>query len=93
MMKVEYKYNHQLLDITETANGEDIEFTITLSDTNLKKGLKKVREYFEDNKVLTDIHYYIHPNNNYQIIVRSDFYNEFLIQLFRQELLQEIKWV
>ncbi|MEO2074154.1 MAG: hypothetical protein ABGX20_01975 [Bacillus sp. (in: firmicutes)] len=92
-MKVEYKYNPQLLDITETANGEDIEFTITLSDTNLKKGLKKVREYFEDNKVLTDIHYYIHPNNNYQIIVRSDFYNEFLIQLFRQELLQEIKWV
>lgn len=92
MMKVEYKYNPQLLDITETANGEDIEFTITLSDTNLKKGLKKVREYFEDNKVLTDIHYYIHPNNNYQIIVRSDFYNEFLIQLFRQELLQEIKW-
>lgn len=92
-MKVEYKYNPQFLDISETANGEDIEFTITLSDTNLKKGLKKVREYFEDNKVLTDIHYYIHPNNNYQIIVRSDFYNEFLIQLFRQELLQEIKWV
>lgn len=91
-MKVEYKYNPQLLDISETANGEDIEFTIALLDTNLKKGLKKVREYFEDNKVLTDIHYYIHPNNNYQIIVRSDFYNEFLIQLFRQELLQEIKW-
>ncbi|WP_413302477.1 hypothetical protein AA0X95_23970 [Bacillus sp. 1P10SD] len=93
MMKVEYKYDPQLLNIKENANGDDIEFTITLLDSQLKKGLKQVREYFEDNKVLTDIHYYIHPNNNYQIIVRSDFYNEFLIQLFRQELLQEIKWV
>lgn len=92
MMKVEYKYDAQLLDIKETTNGDDLEFTITLLDNQLKKGLKLVREYFEENKILTDIHYYIHPNNRYQIIVRKDFYNEFLIQLFRQQLLQEIKW-
>lgn len=92
MMKVEYKYDAQLLDIIETVNGDDFEFTITLLDNQLKKGLKLVREYFEENKILTDIHYYIHPNNRYQIIVRKDFYNEFLIQLFRQQLLQEIKW-
>ncbi|MCM3725527.1 hypothetical protein M3226_07510 [Neobacillus cucumis] len=52
----------------------------------------EVRQYFDDNSVLTDIHYYIHPNNNYQVIVRNDFYNEFIIQLFRQQLLKEIKW-
>jgi hypothetical protein len=92
MMKVEYKYDAQLLEIKETTNGDDLEFTITLLDNQLKKGLKLVREYFEENKILTDIHYYIHPNNKYQIIVRKDFYNEFLIQLFRQQLLQEIKW-
>jgi hypothetical protein len=92
MMKVEYKYDAQLLEIKETTNGDDLEFTITLLDNQLKKGLKLVREYFEENKILTDIHYYIHPNNRYQIIVRKDFYNEFLIQLFRQGLLQEIKW-
>ena len=93
MMKVEYKYDAQILEINETTNGDDLEFTITLLDNQLKKGLKLVREYFEENKILTDIHYYIHPNNRYQIIVRKDFYNEFLIQLFRQQLLQEIKWV
>jgi hypothetical protein len=92
MMKVEYKYDAQLLDIKETTNGDDLEFTITLLDNQLKKRLKLVREYFEENKILTDIHYYIHPNNRYQIIVRKDFYNEFLIQLFRQGLLQEVKW-
>ncbi|WP_166243067.1 MULTISPECIES: hypothetical protein [Bacillaceae] len=92
MMKVLYKYDEKLLDLKETANGDDIEFSINLHNSEFKKNLKKVREFFEENKVLTDIHYYIHPNNKYQVIVRKDFYNEFLIQLFRQELLQEIKW-
>ncbi|MFJ7727944.1 hypothetical protein ACIQXV_17590 [Neobacillus sp. NPDC097160] len=92
-MKVAYKFDEKLLDLNETANGEDIEFSIILFNSELKKSLKKVREYFEENKVLTDIHYYIHPNNNYQVIVRKDFYNEFLIQLFRQQLLKEIVWI
>ncbi|MFJ5715109.1 hypothetical protein [Neobacillus sp. NPDC093127] len=91
-MNIDYKYDENLLELKEIANGDDIEFLITLFDSELKKRLIKVREFFEDNKILTDIHYYIHPNNKYQVIVRKDFYNEFLIQLFRQELLQEIKW-
>lgn len=93
MMKVIYKYDEKLLDIKETANEDDIEFSIDLYNSEYKKNLKKVREFFEENKVLTDIHYYIHPNNKYQVIVRKDFYNEFLIQLFKEELLLEIKWV
>ncbi|MEH7335723.1 hypothetical protein V7161_24160 [Neobacillus drentensis] len=92
-MKTEYKYNEQLLEITETVNGDDIEISITLIDSELKKNLKKVRDFFDENKVISDIYFYIHPNNKYQIIVRKDFYNEFIIQLFRQELLKEIKWV
>ncbi|WP_066068140.1 hypothetical protein [Neobacillus soli] len=92
-MRVEYKYDEKLLELKETANGDDIEFSIILLDSELKKRLTKVRAFFEENKTLTDILYYIHPNNRYQVIVRKDFYNEFLIQLFRQQLLLEIKWV
>ncbi|MDN3018828.1 hypothetical protein PH210_21805 [Paenibacillus sp. BSR1-1] len=92
-MKTEYNYNEQLLEITETVNGDDIEISITLFDSQLKKNLKKVREFFDENDVISDIYFYIHPNNKYQIIVRQDFYNEFFIQLFRQQLLTEIKWV
>jgi hypothetical protein len=91
-MKLEYKYDEKLVELRETANGDDIEFSITLFNSELKKRIIKVREFFEENKVLTDIHYYIHTNNRYQVIVRNDFYNEFIIQLFRQQLLQEIKW-
>ncbi|QCJ41597.1 hypothetical protein FAY30_06730 [Bacillus sp. S3] len=92
-MKVTYKYDENVLGIKESANGDDIEFSITLLNSELKKNMKKVRDFFDENKVLTDIHYYLHPNNKYQVIVRSDFYNEFLIQLFKQQLLTEIAWV
>ena len=92
-MKTEYKYNEQLLEISETVNGDDIEISIALIDSELKKNLKKVRDFFDENKVISDIYFYIHPNNKYQIIVRKDFYNEFIIQLFRQQLLKEIKWI
>ncbi|MEH7415200.1 hypothetical protein V7266_07935 [Neobacillus drentensis] len=91
-MKVEYTYDKSLIELNETANGNDIEFSITLFDNELKNKLMKVRQYFDANRVLTDIHYYIHPNNHYQVIVRNDFYNEFIIQLFSQQLLKEIKW-
>ncbi|MEH7356075.1 hypothetical protein V7150_21315 [Neobacillus drentensis] len=91
-MKAAYKYDDKLLELRETANEEDIEFSITLLNSELKKRMIKVREFFEENKVLTDIHYYIHPNNRYQVIVRKDIYNEFIIQLFRQQLLKEITW-
>ncbi|WP_312475922.1 hypothetical protein [Neobacillus sp.] len=92
-MNVEYKYDEKLLELKEFVNGDDIEFLITLHDSKLKKKIVKVREFFEENRVLTDIHYYIHPNNRYQVIVRKDYYNEFIIQLFRQQLVKELIWV
>ncbi|CAH2713658.1 hypothetical protein BACCIP111895_00794 [Neobacillus rhizosphaerae] len=92
-MNVEYKYDENLLELKEFVNGDDIEFLITLHDSKLKEKIVKVREFFEENRVLTDIHYYIHPNNRYQVIVRKDYYNEFIIQLFRQQLVKELIWV
>ncbi|WP_423801395.1 hypothetical protein [Neobacillus sp. SAB-20_R2A] len=92
-MKVEYKLNEKLIELTEKKNGDDFEFSITLLSKEQKKGIEKVRQYFDDNKVLTDIHFYIHANNRYQVIVRNDFYNDFLIQLFKEQFLLEVKWV
>jgi hypothetical protein len=93
MMKVEYKYNEQFLELKETPNGDDFEFTLTFVDHKWKKKIEEIREYFDTNNILTDIHFYIHPNNRFQIIVRKDFYNEFIMQLFKQQIVEEIKWV
>ncbi|MEH7107682.1 hypothetical protein [Bacillus sp. JJ1764] len=92
-MKISYKYNDQILQMNEALNGDDVEFFITLLDVQFKQRLQKVQAYFEENKVLTDLFVYPHQNNRYQIIVKKDFYNEFLIQLFKQQLLDEIKWI
>jgi hypothetical protein len=91
-MKVEYTYDQNLLELKESINGNEVEFQIRLFDSELKNKLKKVRQYFDENKVLTDIYFYIHPNNSYQVIVRRDYYDEFIIQLFTQQLLKELKW-
>ena len=92
-MKATYKYDKQFLSLEETSNGEDFEFTLTFVDKNWRKKIEKIREHFDANNILTDIHFYIHPNNRFQVIVRKDFYNEFIIELFRQQIVQEIKWL
>ena len=92
-MKATYKYDKQFLSLEETLNGEDFEFTLTFVEKNWRKKIEKIREHFDANNILTDIHFYIHPNNRFQVIVRKDFYNEFIIELFRQQIVQEIKWI
>jgi len=92
-MKATYKYDKQFLSLEETSNGEDFEFILTFVEKNWRKKIEKIREHFDANNILTDIHFYIHPNNRFQVIVRKDFYNEFIIELFRQQIIQEIKWV
>ena len=40
-MKIEYKYDEKLLIVKETANGNDIEFTITLYSKDLKPPFRR----------------------------------------------------
>jgi hypothetical protein len=91
-MKLVYTFDEKLINLKETPNGEDVEFTLTLLDIDLKNHLKNIREYFNSNNIVTDVQVYIHPKNEYQIIVRKDFYYDFLLQLFKQQLLLELKW-
>jgi hypothetical protein len=92
-MKLVYKYDEKLFKLEETPNGDDIEFSLTLFEKELKQSFVKVREYFDANNILTAIQVYTHPNNLYQIIVRKDFYHDFIVQLFKQQILLEVKWV
>ena len=92
-MELYYQFDQTMLDLKESPNGEDVEFTLQIFNDELKNRLTEIRKYFNTNKILTDVHVYIHPNNRYQIIVRKDFRLEFILQLFKQQLVREIKWV
>lgn len=92
-MKLDYQYNESLLVLNEMPNGNDVEFQLDLRSKEVKPRLAKVEEYFSQNAITTDVLVYAHKNLQFQIIVRKDFYEDFLLQLFKQQLLLELKWV
>ncbi|MGG5253492.1 hypothetical protein ACQYAD_08350 [Neobacillus sp. SM06] len=92
-MKLTYKFNEDVMKLTEAKNGADIEFNITFLTNEFKPQIEKVEKHFSENQVITDVLVYAHKNHHYQIIVRKDFYDEFIIELFKHRLLLEVKWV
>lgn len=87
-----YKYNDAIMALKEIRNGDDIEFHLTFYRQELKTKLLKIKEFFDQNDILTDLLIYTHSDKHIQVIVRKDFYLDFLLQLFKQQLLEEIKW-
>lgn len=80
------------MELKEAKNGDDFEFNLTLFDKDLKKQLAKVKKYFDENDILTDLLVYTHSDKHVQIIVREDFYEDFILQLFKHQLIDEVKW-
>lgn len=92
-MIISYEYDKKALEINEENNGDDYEFQITLFDKSLAKNLHDVRNSFENNKVYTDAYFFKKMNHDYQIIVNKTYYNDFIIQLFKEQLLQKVNWI
>ncbi|WP_129730424.1 hypothetical protein [Ectobacillus funiculus] len=81
------------LSLSEKKNGKDIEFTIVIEDiARYDSAIKKVRQHFDGNRVYTDVLFYIHKDNEYQIIVRHDYYIDFILYLFKYQLIQSLSW-
>lgn len=51
-----------------------------------------MRNFFDENDVYTDVLFYAYANHKFQVIVRQDYYNDFVIELMRHHLLQSIEW-
>ncbi len=89
---LKYRNNSDIIDISETANGNDVEFHIVLKKESDAGKMNQIQAYFEGNRVLTDVLFYVHVNNRYQIIVRSDYHVEFVLQLMKHRLLEGVDW-
>ncbi|MGA8943172.1 MAG: hypothetical protein WB502_10705 [Thermoactinomyces sp.] len=93
-MKLVYRYNPDILKIEEKPDGKDVEFNIQiLKETPYLNELRKVRNFFDENDVYTDVLFYAYADHKFQVIVRQDYYNDFIIELIRHHLLQSIEWV
>ncbi|WP_409300214.1 hypothetical protein [Peribacillus sp. SCS-155] len=88
-----YRFNEDELYIKEIENGNDVEFNIQFPpQSTLMEELKKIERHFDDNRVHTDVLFYVYPNHEYRVIVRHDYYTDFVLALMKHRLLQSVEW-
>ncbi|MCL6457014.1 MAG: hypothetical protein K6T85_03320 [Gorillibacterium sp.] len=93
-MKLTYRFNREQIHILETVNGFDTEFEIKiLEDGPLVAGIKEIEKVFEDNRVYTDVMFYVYEHHHYKVIVRKDYYDQFILALMQYRLLLSVEWV
>jgi hypothetical protein len=91
---LKYEYDRNDLQIQETQNGDDIEFTIQVfNEQEVISKLKAVRDHFEDNDIYTDVLFYSYANQRYSAIVRPEFYTDFVLQLMKFRIFNRVEWV
>lgn len=91
-MNVIYEYDNDKLEIRERGNGNDTEFIIKVKDPVYDQNIHAVRNFFDYNKIYTDVYFYTHSDHSYQIIVREDYYIDFILQLFKYQILKSLRW-
>ncbi|MED0675483.1 hypothetical protein ABEV55_03270 [Aneurinibacillus thermoaerophilus] len=90
---ISYQYDTNALTIEEQKNELDTEFILKVKDVDgIIPALRKVRAFFDQDKVYTDVIFYPHPNHEYQIIVRQDYYIDFLLALFKNKIIHTLEW-
>jgi hypothetical protein len=90
---LKYEYDHSVIQINEVKNENDVEFHIhILQEESYLDRIKKVQHVFEDDRVYTDVLFYIYANHEYRVIVRRDYYDDFVLELMKQRLLTSVKW-
>lgn len=89
---LKYEFDQDVIQIRETANEEDVEFHIHILEEQYLKDMKEIQREFEDNRVYTDVLFYIYANHEYQVIVRKDHYTAFVLELMKHRLLRSVEW-
>ncbi|MDF2714016.1 MAG: hypothetical protein K0R28_941 [Paenibacillus sp.] len=92
-MKLHYQWDPSVVEIQESRNGDDTEFQIKLLlEQPYEASMRQIQKYFEANETHTDVLFYVYPEHQYQVIVRKDFYADFLTELLKHRLLLSLEW-
>jgi hypothetical protein len=90
---IHYESSQKGFTLTEQQNDEDIEFTIVIKDIErYLPAMKQLRDFYNADDVYTDVLFYVHKDNEYQIIVRHDMYVDFVLRLFKHKFISRIAW-
>lgn len=90
---LKYQCVQEGFTLTEKKNNEDYEFMIRIKDVErYLPAMKEIREHFEGDDVHTDVLFYTMQNHEYRIIVRQDYYIEFILYLFKVQFVSSVSW-
>ena len=88
-----YQFDTDTIEIKEEKNAEDITFHIHILKPDVHcANLKKVYAFYEDNNVYTDVLFYGLKDHEYQLIVRKDYYEDFILTLMKFQILTGVTW-
>jgi endo-1,4-beta-mannosidase len=88
-----YTFDNQIIEIREAVNGNDMEFTIRIvQEEPYLERFRQVEHFFNENGVISDVFFYPHVNHEFQVIVRSDYYADFVLELMKRRLLKSVEW-
>ncbi|MFC7443061.1 hypothetical protein [Laceyella putida] len=89
-----YQYDKDMIKIQETVNGNDVEFNIQFINgtPDTIDAMKQVQKMFEENDVHTDVLFYTHVDHEFRVIVRRDYYVDFVLALMKFRLLKRVEW-
>ncbi len=79
--------------LKEMKNEDDYEFTITIQDVErFLPAMKQIQDHFEEVGPLTDVLFYVHQQHEFHIIVRRDYYVDFILSLCKYQFVDSVKW-
>lgn len=87
-----YEFDRDMMAIEKSMNEDDFEFRFRFRDKDWERRIQKVRSHYANNRIHTDVLFYTHKDHEYQVIVRNDFLEDFLITLFKYRLLTSLAW-
>lgn len=92
-MVLTYRHNKDVIQINETPNDADVEFEIRILAEENWEGMKELQRTFEENRVYTDVLFYPYENHHYRVIVRRDYYVDFILGMLKHHLLESAEWM
>ncbi|MEF2965769.1 hypothetical protein V3851_08005 [Paenibacillus sp. M1] len=93
-MQLKYTFDQERILINETLNDSDVEFEIKfIGQDSLVPGLREVQKEFAENDVYTDALFYLYQDQRHKVIVRKEYYLDFIMALMKNQLLTRVEWV
>ncbi|MFS0555496.1 hypothetical protein [Brevibacillus sp. 179-C9.3 HS] len=87
-----YTYDEKEIAIKERIAEQGATYQIIVKSDSMRERVKEVRRYFEGNKDYTDVLFFSQEDGSFEVHVRHNMMETFLIHAFRFKCLQSICW-